>query len=50
MIQTTEPRSDREDQVGGEADALDERAGHDRAGRPREEEEREEEDEAEVVL
>ena len=44
MIQTTEPSSDRQDQVRGQPDALDERARHDRRGRPREEEEGEEED------
>ena len=49
MIHTTEPSTTREDQVGGEPHALDERAGHDRRGRPGEEEEGEEEDEAEVA-
>ena len=41
---------DGEDQVGGEADPLDQGAGHDRPRRPGEEEEGEEEDAADVVL
>src|SRR3990170_1907080 len=40
---------DGEKQVGGEPDALDEGARHDRAGRPREEEKGEEEDGADVI-
>ena len=39
----------REQQVRGEPDALDQRAGHDRARRPREEQEGEEEDDVDVV-
>ena len=41
---------DGQEQVGGEPDALDEGAGHDRAGRPGEEQEGEEEDGADVIL
>ena len=47
-IHTTEPRTWPE-QVGREAHALDQRAGHDRAGRPAEQQERRPEDAGDVV-
>ena len=43
------PQQRREHEVGRDARPLDDRAGHDRGGRPREEEERQEEDEVDVV-